>query len=81
MFIMCLVFIYCIQQRFFCEAGFFFFIRVSAKGAEKWCGDFVWKLAYKQKHHTIPHIGEQPNTYKKGLFLVFVYIQVITPGY
>ena len=65
----------------FLRSRVFLFYTCECQGAEKWCGDFVWKLAYKQKHHTIPHIGEQPNTYKKGLFLVFVYIQVITPGY
>jgi hypothetical protein len=33
---------------------------------------FGCKLAYKQKHHAMTHTGEQPDTYKKGLFLVFV---------
>ena len=36
------------------KAGFFFFICVSAKGTEEWYDGFVWKLAYKQKHHAVP---------------------------
>ena len=47
-------------------------MRVSAKGTEARYDELGCKLAYKQKHHVVPHIGEQPNTYKKGLFLVFV---------
>ena len=47
-------------------------MRVSAKGTEARYDGLGCKLAYKQKHHVVPHIGEQPNTYKKGLFLVFV---------
>ena len=54
------------------RAVFFFFMRVSAKGTEARYDGLGCKLAYKQKHHVVPHIGEQPNTYKKGLFLVFV---------
>jgi hypothetical protein len=43
-----------------------------ANGAEEWYDGFGCKLAYKQKHHAMTHTGEQPDTYKKGLFLVFV---------
>ena len=61
------------EYCFFCpRAVFFFFMRVSAKGTEARYDRLGCKLAYKQKHHVVPHIGEQPNTYKKGLFLVFV---------
>ena len=48
----------CIRlSLFFAKSGFFFFIRVSAKGTEEWYEGFVWKLVYKQKHYAIPRTG------------------------
>ena len=69
-----IVFVLACEFWFFCPkgAGFFFFIRGSAKGAEEWHDEFGCKLAYKQRHHAMTRTGEQPDTYKKGLFSVFV---------
>ena len=63
---------YCIQQRFFREAGFFFFIRVVLKAQRNGVSFLSGSSLTSKKHHAVPRIGDKPNTYKKGLFSVFV---------
>ena len=48
------------------EAGFFFFIRVGAKGTEEWHDEFGCKLAYKQRHHAMTRKANSLTRIKKG---------------
>jgi hypothetical protein len=41
-------------------------------GTEEQNDGLAGSPAYKLRHHAVPRKGEQPDTYRKGFFLVFV---------
>jgi 4-alpha-glucanotransferase len=50
----------------------FLLYTVSAMGTEEQNDGLAGSPAYKLRHHAVPRKGEQPDTYRKGFFLVFV---------